>query len=107
MSTSYQVKSTTHIDEATTKKQDRSVFVLQLHSGQIVVGSAANPCKRIAAINSGLSPEVAKPLQVNRILGIKPMTADRKIYTVFRHFEQQYGEGNVIAVWPMNELLNE
>ena len=64
MSTSYQVKSTTHIDEATTKSQDRSIFVLQLHSGQIVVGSAANPCKRIAAINSGLSPEVAKPLQV-------------------------------------------
>lgn len=98
MSTSYQVKSTTHNDEATTKKKDRAVFVLQLHSGQIVVGSAGNPCKRIAAINSGLTPGITKPLQVNRIIGIKPMTEDRNQVSVFKHFEQQYGEGNVIAV---------
>jgi len=97
-SSSYQVKSTTHSDVATTKSQDRSIFVLQLHSGQIVVGSASNPCKRIAAINSGLSPEVAKPLQVNRILGIKPMTEDRKPVSVFKHFEEHYGEGNVMFV---------
>ena len=99
MTVSYQqVTATTNIDEATSKKHDRAVFVLQLHDGRIVVGSAMNPAKRIAAINSGHCPGIAKALQVNRVVGIKPMTEDRNPITVFKQFEAKYGQGRVMAV---------
>ena len=99
MTVSYRVTATaTHNDEATTKTKERSIFVLQLHDGKIVVGSAMNPAKRIAAINSGHCPGIPKALQVNRVVGIKPMNEERKPVSVFRHFETKHGVGNVIAV---------
>lgn len=98
MTTSFKVDTTTRNDEAIAKQQDRSIFVLQLHDGKIVVGSASNPCKRIAAINSGLTPGISKALQVNKIIGIKPMEEGRNVVSVFKHFEARYGRDNVIAV---------
>ena len=78
--------------------KERFVFVVQLHDGRFVIGSATNPCRRITAINSGMNKAVPKTLQVNRIIGIRPMNADRTVISVFRKFEQQFGEGRVIAV---------
>lgn len=80
------------------KVKERFIFVLLLHSGKWVVGSATNPCRRITALNSGMNRAIPKTLQVNRIIGIKPMNADRTVVSVFKMFEDKYGEGNVIAV---------
>ena len=74
------------------------MFVCQLDDGRYVVGCATNPVKRITALNSGHNPEVPKALQVNRVIGIKPVEEGRNIVTVFKRFEERYGEGNVIAV---------
>ena len=90
--------STTH-ETRETKTQDQFVFVLQLHCGKYVVGTAANPCKRIAAINSGHNKAIPKSLQVNRIIGIKPMTEERNTVSVFKKFCDAYGENRVLAVW--------
>ena len=81
-----------------TDKKQRAVFVLQLHDGKIIIGTATNPCKRIAAINSGLTPGIPKALQVNRVIGIKDVTDYRNQVTTFKAFEAKYGVGNVIAV---------
>ena len=78
--------------------KERFVFVCQLHDGRIVVGTATNPCKRLVALNSGLNPAVPKALQINRVVGVKPVNEDRNAITVFKRFEEAYGEGNVIAV---------
>lgn len=80
------------------KVKERSVFVLQLFDGRFVIGSATNPCRRITALNSGMNRAIPKTLQVNRIIGIRPMNADRTVVSVFKMFEEKYGEGNVIAV---------
>ena len=74
------------------------IFVLQLHSGQIVVGQANNPAKRVASINSGLNPLIKGSLQVNRIIGIKEQKGDRTFASVVSKFCERYGEANVIAV---------
>ena len=78
--------------------KERFVFVCQLHDGRIVVGSATNPCKRLVALNSGVNPAVPKALQINRVIGVKPIDENRNAITVFKKFEEAYGEGNVIAV---------
>jgi hypothetical protein len=80
------------------KVQQRYVFVLELLNGHIVVGSATNPCKRIAAINSGLCKAVPKSLQVHRVVGIKEQTQERNLVSVFKTFEERRGVGKVIAV---------
>ena len=91
------ISETTTQFEVTTEKP-RFVFVLQLVDGTIAVGSATNPCRRIAAINSGLNPAVKKSLQVYKIVGIKDMTSDRNEVTVYKKFAAKYGESKVIAV---------
>lgn len=92
----------TQLRQSTTKTnvkvKERFVFVLLLNSGKWVVGSATNPCRRITALNSGMNRAIPKSLQVNRIVGIRPMTAERTVVSVFKKFEDQFGEGNVIAV---------
>ena len=80
------------------KVKERFVYVCQLHDGRIVVGTATNPCKRMVALNSGVNPAVPKPLQINRVIGVKPVDETRNAITVFKKFEEAYGEGNVIAV---------
>ena len=77
-------------------KKERFIFVIRLHSGKIAVGSATNPAKRIAAINSGYHPKIKHALQVNEIIGIKSIEEGRTMPGVFHKFEQKYGKGNVI-----------
>lgn len=91
---------TVSLEQQNTRHQvkERFVFVCQLHDGRYVVGSATNPGKRITALNSGHNPAVPKALQVNRVIGIKPVEEGRNIVTVFKRFEERYGEGNVIAI---------
>ena len=78
--------------------KERFVFVVQLHNGMYVVGSATNPCKRITALNSGHNPAVPKAMQVNRVIGVKPIEDGRNAVTVFKKIEAKYGEGSVIAI---------
>ena len=79
-------------------QKERFVFVVQLKDGRYAVGSGTNPAKRIAALNSGLNQSLPKSLQVHRIVGIKPVNADRNEVIVFGKFEARYGQGKVLAV---------
>lgn len=80
------------------KQEQRYIFVLQQYDGTILVGVSTNPSKRIAAINSGMNPSIKKSLTVARIVGVKPVTAERNLITTFKHFETKYGEGSVVAI---------
>ncbi len=74
------------------------VFVLKLHDGRYVIGQAKNPCRRIAAINSGLNQAIPKTLQINRVVGIKDITNARNLMTVTKRFCDLYGINKVITV---------
>ena len=80
------------------KQKQRYVFVLQLHNGKYVIGSATNAAKRVAAINSGMNPAITKTLQVNRIIGIRPCNETRSLPSVVAKYCERFGENNVIAV---------
>ena len=80
------------------KQKQRYVFVLQLHNGKYVIGSATNAAKRVAAINSGMNPAITKTLQVNRIIGIRPCNETRSLPSVVAKYCERFGEDNVIAV---------
>ena len=82
--------------------KERFVFVVQLKDGRFCIGSATNPAKRIAALNTGHNPAVKKALQVARIVGIKELNDQRNEVTVFHKFEAKYGAGKVLSVWLTN-----
>lgn len=84
------------------QKKQRYVFVLQLHSGEYVIGSSEKPGYRIADINYGLNSNIPYSLQVNRIIGIKECTENRNQLTVYNHFVERYGVEKVIPVWRVN-----
>lgn len=97
---------TTSVEQQKNTQQqvkERYTFVVQLHDGRYVVGSATNPCKRIVALNSGHNPAVPKALQVNRVIGVKPVEEGRNAVSVFKKIEAKYGEGSVIAIWPKDK----
>ena len=96
MSTSYLEVSPT---QTQTQTKDQFIFVLQLHSGKLVIGKASNVAKRIAAINSGMSSFIKQSHQVNRILGVKPVNAERNLPSVVKSFCDKYGADKVITVW--------
>ena len=73
------------------------IFVLQLHSGEYVVGQANNAARRIAMINGGANQAV-KANSVNRIVGIKEQNDERTFIGVVNTFCQRKGEKNVITV---------
>ena len=80
------------------QKKQRYVFVLQLHTGEFVIGTSEKPGYRIADINFGLNSNVPRSLQVNRIIGIKECNQDRNQLTVYNHFVERYGAKKVIPV---------
>ena len=80
------------------QRQQRYIFALMLHDGKLVVGSATNAAKRIAAINGGMNSAVPKALQVNRILGVKPVTEERTLPSVVASYCERFGENRVICV---------
>ena len=84
--------------QVVTKYKQRYCFVLQLHNGKYVIGSATNASKRVAAINSGLNKAIPKPLQVNKIIGIKPCNEERSLPGVVAKYCERFGEDNVIVV---------
>jgi len=73
------------------------IFVLQLHSGEYVVGQSSNAARRIAMINGGANQAV-KANTVNRIVGIKEQNEDRTFIGVVNSFCERKGEKNVITV---------
>jgi predicted ribosome quality control (RQC) complex YloA/Tae2 family protein len=80
------------------KPKAKHIFVLQLHDGRYVCGQCNNASKRIAAINSGFCPSIRKSMQVNRIIDVRPITADRTLPSVVNRFCERYGVDNVLAV---------
>ena len=92
--------TTAQIEQIEIKQQakQRYIFVAQLHDGRIIVGSATNAAKRIAAINSGHNSAIPKALQINRIIGIKPVTAERTLPKAVKHFCDKYGEDKVLCL---------
>ena len=74
------------------------VFVIQLHNGVFVIGSANNAVKRIAAINTGFYKAIPQSLQVNRVIGIKEQNSERTLMSVTKKFCDKYGEDKVIVV---------
>jgi hypothetical protein len=90
------LEAQTTLNQTATKQE--FIFVLQLHSGKLVIGKATNAAKRIAAINSGVSPFVKGTLQINRILAVKPVTAERTLPSTVSKFCDRYGADKVITV---------
>ena len=78
--------------------KEQSVFVLRTFNGTYIIGQATNVCKRISSINSGNSPYFPQALQVEKIVGIKPVSEDRDLLSVALHFIRQAGEENVVVV---------
>ena len=74
------------------------IFVLQLHNGQLVIGQASNPCRRIAAINSGMNRAIQESLQINKIIGVKEITRTKNLMTVVKKFCDRYGSERIITV---------
>ena len=74
------------------------VFVLQLHNGQLVIGQASNPCRRIAAINSGMNKAIKESLQINKIIGVKEITSTRNLMTVVKKFCDRCGSERIITI---------
>lgn len=83
---------------APSPKPQRFIFVVQLHDGRIVIGTAENAARRIAAINSGHNPAITKTLQINNIVGIKPITESRTLPGTVKYFCDKYGKERVICV---------
>jgi hypothetical protein len=95
-----QANTSTNIVSIEDRKDYRPshIFVLQLVDGRYVIGQANNACKRIAAINSGLSRHIKKTLQVSRIVGIKPQDDTRSFIGTINLFIDKYGADRVLAV---------
>lgn len=90
-------ESTSTIKTAAPTKQ-KQIFALMLHDGRIVIGQSTNPCRRIAALNSGTNAAMPKPLMVNRILGIKEVTETRSLPSVVNQFCNDFGNDRVLCV---------
>ena len=84
---------------ATTAEQKKQwIFVCQLNDGRYIVGSATNPSRRIASINSGMNKAVPTPLSIYRIVGIKEQTESRNLMSVTAKFCERLGNDRVLAL---------
>lgn len=90
----------TQTQKTTQQKDYRApyIFVVMLHSGEVVVGASSNPAKRICSINSGYNKAVPKPLQINKIIGVKSQNESRTFAGVVAKMCSRYGKDNVIAI---------
>ena len=92
---SAQIENKIDLSKSTKK---RHIFVCQLHDGRYVIGTSTHPTQRIAALNSGANPAVPKTLQINRLIGIKPVTEDRNMITTAKRYINKYGADRVICI---------
>ena len=96
--------ATTKVNPRTTSATPRTdykqewLFVLQLNTGVYVVGTATNPSRRIAAINTGYNKAIPEPLSVYRVVGVKEQTEERTLISVVKNLCDRFGENRVIAV---------
>jgi predicted GIY-YIG superfamily endonuclease len=65
------------------------IFVVQQYDGTLVIGSAQEPVRRIAAINSGLNPNIKKSLTIKKIWGIKPVSEQRTYRSTVEKFQAE------------------
>ena len=88
----------TRLTPKQTQTKPRFIFILMLHSGKFVIGSATNAATRIAAINGGMNSAVPKSLQVNRVIGVKPVNDTRTLPSVVASYCERFGEERIICV---------
>ncbi len=74
------------------------VFVLQLVTGEYVVGTASNPSRRISSINSGMNKSIPNPLSVYRVVGVKEQTEERTLISVTKQLCERYGSERIVVV---------
>jgi hypothetical protein len=74
------------------------VFVLQLTTGEYVVGTASNPSRRISSINSGMNKSIPVPLSVYRVVGVKEQTEERTLISVTKQLCDRYGSERILVV---------
>lgn len=90
-------QSTTHVEKKSNNYIPKYIFIVQLHSGEYVIGHSNNACRRIASLNSGCNPAV-KAMSINRVIGVKEQNEERTIAGVVSKFCETYGEHRVIAI---------
>ena len=74
------------------------VFVLQLTTGEYVVGTASNPSRRISSINSGMNKSIPVPLSVYRVVGVREQTEERTLISVTKQLCERYGSERILVV---------
>ena len=74
------------------------VYVIQFVNGKYGIGTANNPARTIASINSGRHSLIKEKLSVFRIVGIKEQTPERNLITTVQNISARAGENNVIAL---------
>ena len=83
---------------ATPETKHSFVFVVKLIDGRYAIGSANNVAHKIAALNSGLLPQVKKSLQVSRIIGVKDINNERNLPSVVSKFVTSKGLDRVVVL---------
>ncbi len=85
-------------EKTTTDFQPNYVFVLLTWTGKLVIGAANNPCRRIAALNSGLNGALPESHSIKRIIGVKERTEERSLISTVKRLIEKVGEDNIIVV---------
>ena len=92
------LQASTQQQQTKTDLQPDYVFVLLTWTGQLVIGAANNPCRRIAALNSGLNSALPESHSIKRIIGVKERTEERSLISTVKRLIEKVGEDNIIVV---------
>ena len=76
----------------------RWIFVVLLQNGKLVVGSANNASRSIAAVNSGYYKEVPNAYSIHRIIGVKAVTEERTLDSVVAKLSTRFGSNKIIKL---------
>lgn len=91
-------KAIEFITKDDTSDWDTYITTVQLKNGKIGVFKVKEAGKVVAACNSeGFSDVLPGGNNVAQIIGIKPVTEDRTLESVVKHFADQIGEENVFS----------
>ena len=80
-------------------KELKYIFVVSLKDERHVVGQAQNPTRTIAALNSGLFPDITEErLQIDSIWGIKELNEERTLESTVEKFSKKFGADKVVSL---------
>lgn len=80
--------------------KEEFIYVIQDKSGTFYAGQSSNPGKAIATWNTPNK-------QVRKIIGVKDLTEDRTLDSVFNKLTNRYGENNVKLMPTHDELMDQ